>query len=120
VWLRQQMNWAQYLALTLRETAKWAGILIIPTVCLILLVVSMSGGIEGDGKLIFLIAMAPMLWLEPLTKRSDGASAWVILLIAESLYFLAIVFFFRLFQFHRMSRSAARKIAKILRPKPPH
>jgi hypothetical protein len=75
---------------------KWTSILILPLGVVIAGLVTVLGGLEGAGKLIFLAALAPMLLLDPVTKGLDGPLAWATFVVAEFAYVFLLVFVARL------------------------
>jgi hypothetical protein len=109
----------QYLFRTATESVKWTGILIFPSVVLLFVLIGVAGSIEGGGKLLFLIALGPILLIEPAFSGSDGAATWAIIVVAECLYFFLAVFFFRLFQLHRLFQFVGRNVVTLVRPKRP-
>ena len=114
------MNRMQYLSRTVIESVKWAAILIVPSAVLLFALISIAGGIEGGGKLLFLIALGPILLIEPAFSGSDGAATWVVVVVAESVYFFLVVLLFRLFKLHRLYRFVGKSLMNLFRPKMPH
>jgi hypothetical protein len=80
----------QALAADLRWSVKWTSISILPIAALVAVLVMLLGGIEGDAKAVFVVAMAPMLVLGPVTKGLDGWVAWSVFVVAEYAYVLLI------------------------------
>jgi hypothetical protein len=78
-------------------------ILIVPVAAVIAVLFILLGGIEGAGKLIFLVALAPMLLLDPITKGVDGPIAWVTFVVAEAAYVFLLLLVGR-FIWHQFSR----------------
>lgn len=113
------MKRMQYLSCTATESVKWAGILIVPSAVLLFVLIGVAGSIEGGGKLLFLIALGPILLIEPAFSGSDGAATWTVVVVAECVYFFLAVFFFRLLQLHRLFRFVGKNVAKFFRPKIP-
>jgi hypothetical protein len=114
------MNKMQYLSRTTTESIKWAGILIVPSAVLLFVLIGVAGSIEGGGKLLFLIAVGPLLLIEPAFSGSDGAATWVAVVVAECVYFFVAVLLFRLLQLHRLCRFVGKRLVKVFRPKTPN
>jgi hypothetical protein len=114
------MNRLQYLSRTATESLKWASILFVPSAILLFVLIGVAGSIEGGGKLLFLIALGPILLIEPAFSGSDGVATWVVVVVAECVYFFLVVFFFRLLQLHRLCRFVGKSLMNFLRPKIPH
>jgi hypothetical protein len=76
-----ELTWSALLAL----------ILFVPVTVAAGLAIELLGGIGGGGKLVFLVLMAPMLLLEPLTTGSSEAVSWCIVAFAEYAYLFAII-----------------------------
>jgi len=81
------------------RTIKWSGALAVPAVIVFVLLLSLLGGIEGGGKLLFLIGLAPMITLDPITRGHDGPLIWVICAVAEFTYFSVLVLLCRYLRF---------------------
>jgi len=75
----------------LRWSLKWTLILLVPVAIAVAGLAMLFGGIEGGAKILYLIALAPMFLLEPVTKGVDGPLAWGIFAIVESAYLFLIV-----------------------------
>jgi len=73
------------------RSLKWAGALAIPAALLFFLLLTVLGGIEGGGKLLFMIGLAPTIVLEPFIGERDGPLIWIAWAVLEFLYLSAIV-----------------------------
>ena len=86
------MTWRDVIVGDTWWSLKWTSILILPVGVVIAGLVTLLGGLEGGGKMIFLAALAPMLLLDPITKGLDGPLDWVTFVVAEFAYVFFIVF----------------------------
>jgi hypothetical protein len=73
------------------NSAILALILLVPVAVLAGGAIELLGGLEGGGKLLFLVVMAPMLFVEPLTADSGEWASWCIVALAEYAYLLLII-----------------------------
>jgi hypothetical protein len=87
----------------LGETAKWTAISFVPALFLGGLLAGIAGGLHGDGKLIFLIFVAPMFLLGPLIQNLPVVAMWAAFIVVEILYWFIIVFAFRACGLHKVT-----------------
>lgn len=99
---------------TLFESAKWSAVLVVPVALCVFALFGLAGGIEGGGKLVFLVALAPILLIERITAGTDGATIWAVVAIAESAYFFLLVFLFRLLNLQRHFWRAGQYLKRLL------
>jgi len=102
-----------------RSSAKWAAIIFVPVLLLVAIVSGMLGGIEGDGKLLLLIALAPMMLVGERLAVANPFLAWPAALLIEFVYFFIMVFACRLLRVHVLVIAAGRKVLPYLKAKPP-
>ncbi len=86
----------------LGETAKWTAISLVPALLLGGLLAGIAGGLHGDGKLIFLIFVAPMFLLGNHIENLPVVAMWAAIIGVEILYWFIIVFVFRALGFHKV------------------
>jgi hypothetical protein len=75
----------------LKWSLRCAAVAALPLAIAMWLLFALFGGIEGDGKLVWIAALWPMIALDPFTKGSDGPLVWAVFLVAELSYVYSLV-----------------------------
>ena len=88
------MSFIQRFSREMRTSAKWAVILFLPLIVVLFLLIGLSGGIEGDGKVLLLLSLAPTMLARKYMVDAQPVWAWAAVVSIEWLYFFAFVFLF--------------------------
>ncbi len=100
-------------------SAKWSAILFLPTAVFIVLIFGVLGGIHSDGKLLFLIALAPYLGLHSFIDDASPLVMWTTIVIVEWLYFFLFVALVRALHLHTGTAKILNRSIPYLKARPP-
>jgi len=110
-------------ALSIREearaAAKWVVVLFLPTAIAVLLLAEAMGGLHGDGKVVLLIASAPMMLFGRLLGDVHPITARTTVVIVEVGYLYFVLVAFRLLKLNVAASVAVRKALPYLKGRRP-
>jgi len=75
----------------LKWSLRFAAVAALPVAIGLWLLTALLGGLHGDGKVVWLAVLWPMIVLDLFTQGSDGPFVWVVFLVAEFLYVYLLV-----------------------------
>lgn len=103
----------------LAASAKWSGILFLPVVILIVCVFGALGGIHGDGKLLFLVTLAPVMGIERFVDGASPVVVWPAIVVVEWFYFFLLVALLRALHLHTLVARIVNMSIPHFKAKPP-